>query len=124
MSENGMALQLASRTVDGVSVLDCRGRIVFGEETTQLREFVKSVLPNSRHIVINLGDVTYVDSGGLGTLVSLYTSARAAGGDIKLCRLTQRVGDLLHITRLLSVFETYKDENEAIASFRGRAAAI
>jgi anti-sigma B factor antagonist len=72
---------------------------------------------------LNLGDVNYIDSGGLGTLVALYTTARNAGGSVKLCNLTQRVGDLLQVTKLLTVFDVYDSEDQAIQSFRKSAVA-
>jgi anti-sigma B factor antagonist len=112
-----MALKLSSRTIDGVRVIDCAGRIVFGDEASQLREVVKQELGENNRIVLNLADVSYIDSGGIGTLVSLFTSARNAGGDIKLAHLTKRVGDLLQITKLITVFESYDDEQKAVKAF-------
>jgi anti-sigma B factor antagonist len=88
-----------------------------------LREKVKSLISQDSRIVLNLADVTYIDSGGLGTLVALYTTARNAGGSIKLARLTKRVGDLLQVTKLLTVFEVFNSEEEAVQSFRKGAAA-
>lgn len=112
-----MSLKISSNTVDGVKVISCSGRIVFGDEASQLREWVKRELSENSRIVLNLGDVNYIDSGGIGTLVSLFTSARNAGGDIKLVHLTKRVGDLLQITKLITVFETYEDEDKAVKAF-------
>ena len=112
-----MALKLTSRTVDGVKVFDCSGRIVFGDEASQLRETIKKDLGDNSRIVLNLADVSYIDSGGIGTLVSLFTTARNAGGDIKLLHLTKRVGDLLQITKLITVFESYDDERKAVNAF-------
>ena len=112
-----MALKLTSRTIDNVKVIDCAGRIVFGDEASQLREMVKKELGENNRIVLNLGDVSYIDSGGIGTLVSLFTSARNAGGDIKLANLTKRVGDLLQITKLITVFESYDDVQKAANAF-------
>ncbi|HVH87828.1 MAG TPA: STAS domain-containing protein [Terriglobales bacterium] len=112
-----MSLKLTSRNVGGVKVIDCAGRIVFGDEAGQLRDLVKKDLPESSRIVLNLANVNYIDSGGIGTMVSLYTSARNAGGDIKLVHLTKRVGDLLQITKLITVFESYDDEQKAINAF-------
>src|SRR5947208_12795194 len=112
-------LKLTTRDQDGVTVLSCNGRVVFGDESSALRDMVKGLIAESKsNIVINLGGVSYIDSGGLGTLVSLYTSARNAGGDIKLANLTQRVGDLLQITKLLTVFEVHEGEANAIAAFQ------
>ena len=112
-----MSLKLANRTVEGITVLDCFGRIVFGDECADLRESVKKLIEKSPNIVLNLRDVSYIDSGGLGTLVGLYTSARNAGGSIKLAGLNHRVLDLLQVTKLLTVFDTYPDETQAAKSF-------
>jgi len=98
-------------------VVDCSGRLVFGEESASLRSTVKKLLTQSPKLVLNLHDVSQVDSGGLGTLVSLYTTARSAGGTVKLARLSQRVGDLLQITKLVTIFEVYDDEEKAAKSF-------
>src|SRR5436190_9120945 len=121
--EGSMSLKLGSRTINGVKVIDCAGRVVFGDEASQLRELVKKELAENNRIVLNLGDVSYIDSGGIGTLVSLYTSARNSGGDIKLLNLTKRVGDLLQITKLITVFESYDDEQKAINAFSAPARA-
>ena len=123
-----MSLKLVPRTINGVLVINCAGRIVFGDEASQLRELVKRELAENSRIVLNLGEVSYIDSGGIGTLVSLFTSARNAGGDIKLANLTKRVGDLLQITKLITVFESYDDEQKAVnafgASSRGAASTM
>ena len=108
---------------DGIHVVNCAGRLIFGDETAALRDQVRGLLKAGSQIVLNLAGVTYIDSGGLGTLVALYTTARNAGGSIKLARLTQRVGDLLQVTKLLTVFEVYNSEDEAVQSFRKGAAA-
>lgn len=119
-----MELKLNVRTLsDGIVVVDCAGRIVFGEETAELREKVRALAVQGSRIVLNLADVTYIDSGGLGTLVALYTTARNAGSTVKLARLTKRVGDLLQVTKLLTVFEVYDSEEAAVQSFRQGAAA-
>ena len=118
-----MLLKMNTRLLDGIVVLDCSGRIIFGEETTALREKVKQLLGETKQIVLNLGEVNYIDSGGLGTLVALFTSARSAGASIKLANLTQRVGDLLQVTKLLTVFEVYDGEDMAVRAFRRRAIA-
>ncbi len=112
-----MALKISSKTVNGVMVVYCSGRIVFGEETASLRETVKNLLAENLQVVLNLGGVSYIDSGGLGTLVGLYTSAKAAGGNVKLANLTQRVRDQLVLTKLVTVFEFYDSEEQAVASF-------
>ena len=116
-----MQLKLATQTKDGVLVVDCNGRIVFGEESALLRDTVKKAVSENNRIVLNLGEVNYIDSGGLGTLVALRTTAQNAGGTIKLTNLTKRVGDLLQVTKLLTVFDVYDSEAEAIESFRKAA---
>ncbi len=118
-----MTLKIGSRIVEGATVVDCHGRIVFGDESIALREFVKDVLKSNNQIVINLAGVNYIDSGGLGTLVGLYTSARSAGGVIKLANLTNRVGELLQVTKLLTVFEVFDNDVQAVKSFKQRATA-
>ena len=118
-----MGLKISNKQADGVTVVYCNGRIVFGEEAANLREQVKNLLTTQKNIVLNLGGVSYIDSGGLGTLVGLYTSARAAGGDIRLANLTQRVGDQLQITKLVTVFEVFDSEEKAINSFKQAATA-
>jgi anti-sigma B factor antagonist len=109
---------MSTRTVDGAMVVDCSGRLVFGEESASLRDTVKKLVAQSPNIVLNLYEVNHIDSGGLGTLVSLYTTARNAGGAVKLARLSQRVGDLLQITKLLTIFEVFDDEEKAAKSFK------
>jgi anti-sigma B factor antagonist len=116
-----MQLKLATRTNDGILVVDCTGRIVFGEESSLLRETLKKAVSENNRIVMNLGEVSYIDSGGLGTLVALRTTAQNAGGTIKLTNLTKRVGDLLQVTKLLTVFDVYNSEAEAVDSFRKAA---
>jgi anti-sigma B factor antagonist len=117
-----MQLKLTKRTVDGILVVGCNGRIVFGEESMLLRdEIKKSVAEGMKRIVLNLQEINYIDSGGLGTLVALHTTAHNAGGAIKLANLTKRVGDLLQVTKLLTVFEVYNSEREALEAFRAAA---
>ncbi len=116
-----MQLKVTTRTKDGVLVVDCSGRIVFGEESSLLRETVKQAVTENNRIVLNLGEVSYIDSGGLGTLVALRITAQNAGGTIKLTNLTKRVGDVLQVTKLLTVFDVYNSEAEAIESFRKAA---
>jgi anti-sigma B factor antagonist len=116
-----MELKVATQTKDGILVVDCVGRIVFGEESSLLRDTVKKAISQNNRIVLNLGEVSYIDSGGLGTLVALRTTAQNAGGTIKLTNLTKRVDDLLQVTKLLTVFDVYNSEAEAIESFRKAA---
>ena len=117
-----MTLKLNFRLIDGITVVDCHGRIIFGEESSMLREAVKEQLKTSKDIVINLADVNYIDSGGLGTLVGLFTSARGTGGTIKLANLTHRVSELLQVTKLVTVFEVFDGEDKAVRSFSKRGA--
>ncbi|SRR5581483_3103152 len=118
-----MQLKLSVRVVDGVSIVDCRGRLLFGDESGALRDTVKNLLAESKSIIINLGETTYIDSGGLGTLVGLYTSAQNSGGMVKLTNLQQRVTDLLQVTKLLTVFDVYDTEEAAVKSFSKSAVA-
>jgi anti-sigma B factor antagonist len=117
-----LQLKLSNRNEGGILVVDCVGRIVFGDETGYLRDTVKQMLLENKRIVLNLGEISYIDSGGLGTLVALYTSATGAGASIKLANLTKRVGDLLQVTKLLTVFEVYDSEEKALEAFRKAAA--
>lgn len=116
-----MQLKLSTRTKDGIVIVDCVGRIVFGEESALLRDTVKQLLTETKKVILNLSQITYIDSGGLGTLVALYTTARNGGGSVKLANLTPRVGDLLQVTKLLTVFDVYDSEEKAIASFKAAA---
>src|SRR5580658_7834157 len=113
-----MQLRMSTRSLEGVLVVDCSGRLVFGEESASLRDMVKKLLSESPMLVMNLREVNHIDSGGLGTLVSLYTTARNAGGAVKLASLSQRVGDLLQVTKLLTIFEVFDDAEAAAQSFK------
>jgi anti-sigma B factor antagonist len=118
-----MQLHMVEKLVSGVVVLDLRGRITLGEETEALREKVKNLVEAGHtRLILNLEEVNYVDSVGLSTLVASYTSARRQGGDVKLLRLTKRIHDLLQITRLSTVFETFDSLEDATRSF-GEVAA-
>jgi anti-sigma B factor antagonist len=117
-----MQLRMSTRTLDGVMLVDCSGRIVFGEESATLRDMVKKLVGKNANVVLNLREVNFIDSGGLGTLVSLYTTAKNAGGAVKLASLSQRVGDLLQLTKLHTVFEVFDSEEEAAHSFKTNAA--
>jgi anti-sigma B factor antagonist len=116
-----MQLKLKSKVKDGILIVDCSGRIVFGEESSLLREKIKKAILENNRIILNLAEISYIDSGGLGTLVALRTTAQNAGGTIKLTNLTKRVDDLLQVTKLLTVFDVYDSEAEAIESFREAA---
>jgi len=112
-------LKVSTRQVDGVSIVDCSGRITLGEGSIVLRDAVKDLLSKGqRKILLNLGDVNYIDSSGIGELVSAYTTARNQGGELKLLKLTKKVHDLLQITKLYTVFDVKDDEAAAVKSFR------
>ena len=114
-----MALTIASREVDGVAVLDLSGRITLGEGSVQIRDAIRELLGKGRKsILLDLGEVNYIDSSGLGELVSAYTSARNQSAALKLLKLTKKVHDLLQLTKLYTVFDIYDDEAAAIASFK------
>jgi anti-sigma B factor antagonist len=112
-----MNLKMETRVAGGVTIVTCSGRIQFGEEAAALRENLKQTLASTRRLVLNLSGITYIDSGGLGTLVGVYSSARAAGADIKLTGIGSRLRDTLQITKLVTVFEVYDTEQEAVAAF-------
>jgi len=99
-----MQLRMSTRTLEGVLVVDCSGRLVFGEESASLRDMVKKLIDQSPKVVMNMHEVNHIDSGGLGTLVSLFTTARNASGALKLAAVSQRVGDLLQVTKLFTIF--------------------
>ena len=114
-----MALTIASREVDGVTVLDLNGRITLGEGSVQLREAIRDLISKgSRTILLNMGDVNYIDSSGLGELVSAYTTAKNQSASVKLLNLTKKVKDVLQLTKLYTVFDVYEDEASAISSFK------
>ena len=113
-----MTMKASSRKVDGVTIVDLSGRITLGEGSVGLRDTVKELsTQGNKKILLNLGDVTYIDSSGIGELVSAFTSVRNAGGELKLLNLTKKVHDLLQITKLYTVFDISDDEASAIASF-------
>ncbi len=113
-----MSLKLSTRQVDGITVLDLSGRITLGDGSVKLRDTVRDLLSKgSKLILLNLGDVNYIDSCGIGELVSAYTTVRNQGGELKLLNLTKKVHDLLQITKLYTVFDVKDDEASAIASF-------
>ena len=114
-----MALAIASREVDGVTVLELSGRITLGEGSVQLRDAIRDLIAKGqRRILLDLGEVNYIDSSGLGELVSAYTTVKNQGAALKLLKLTKKVHDLLQLTKLYTVFDIYDDEASAIASFK------
>jgi len=113
-----VALQINERTVDGVAVLSLDGRITLGEETNQLREKIKALLAEGRKkILLNLDNVTLIDSTGLGTLVSTHHSAAARGASVRLCKLGSKFQEVLQVTKLLTVFDVSDTEADGIKSF-------
>jgi anti-sigma B factor antagonist len=105
--------------VDGITVLGLSGRITLGEGSVQLRDAIRDLISKGQKgILLDLGDVNYIDSSGLGELVSAYTTARNQGATLKLLKLTKKVHDLLQLTKLYTVFDIYDDEASAIASFK------
>jgi anti-sigma B factor antagonist len=112
-------LKLTNRVVDGITIVDCSGRITLGEGSVVLRDAVKDLLgKGQKKILLNLGDVNYIDSSGIGELVSAYTTVKNQGGELKLLNLTKKVHDLLQITKLYTVFDVRDDETTAVKSFR------
>jgi len=113
-----MSMKFKTRQVDGVTVLDLSGRITLGDGSVTLRDAVQdSLSKGSKHILLNLGGVDYIDSSGVGELVSAFTSVRNAGGELKLLHLTKKVHDLLQITKLYTVFDVSDDEAAGVSSF-------
>ncbi len=113
-----MTMKASTRQVDGVTIVDLSGRITLGEGSVLLRDTIRDlVTKGSKKILLNLGDVTYIDSSGIGELVSAFTSVRKEGGELKLLNLTKKVHDLLQITKLYTVFEVKDDEAAAVSSF-------
>src|SRR5215472_9356611 len=111
-----MALGITTSKTDGVTIVRLRGVIYFGEESASLRLRVKESLESSHQIVLDLAGVTHIDSGGLGTLVALYASARKVGAEIKLANLGNHAKEVLQITKLVTVFEIFERAEDAAAS--------
>jgi anti-sigma B factor antagonist len=116
-----MSLSLKTRRIEDISILDLSGKLTIGEPVLLLRETLRSgVNEGEKKYILNLGDVSYIDSSGLGELVSSYTTIRNKGGDVKLLKLTSKTKDLLQMTKLLTVFDVYEDEAKAVASLKGQ----
>jgi anti-sigma B factor antagonist len=112
-------MKAINRQVNGVTIVDMSGRITLGEGSVILRDSIKDLLgKGQKKILLNLGDVSYIDSSGIGELVSAFTSVRNQGGELKLLKLTKKVHDLLQITKLYTVFDIKDDETDAIRSFK------
>ncbi len=111
-------MNIESRTVSGVAILDIHGKVTIGEGSVAIREKVSELLnEGNKNILLNLGDVSYVDSSGIGELVSSFTTVSNQGGQLKLLNLTKKLEELLAITKLVTVFDSYDDEQKAVESF-------
>ena len=113
-----MSIDFSTRQSDGITIVDIKGRITLGEGSVTLRDTVHDLLSKGqKRILLNLGDVNYIDSSGIGELVSAFTAAKKQDGEVKLLNLTKRVHDLLQITKLYTVFDVKDDEALAVESF-------
>ncbi len=113
-----MTMTASSRQVNGVTIVDLNGRITLGEGSVIVRDTVRDLLgKGNKNILLNLADVSYIDSSGIGELVSAFTHVRREGGELKLLKLTKKVHDLLQITKLYTVFDIKDDEAAAVAAF-------
>jgi anti-sigma B factor antagonist len=113
-----VSMKISTRQVDGITIVDSSGRITLGEGSITLRDTVTGLLAKGqKKILLNLGDVNYIDSSGIGELVSAFTTVRKQGGELKLLNLTKKVHDLLQITKLYTVFDVKDDETAAVKSF-------
>jgi len=111
-------MKASNRQVDGVTIVDLSGRITLGEGSVVLRDTIRDLVSKgNKKILLNLGDVTYIDSSGIGELVSAFTTVRNQNGELKLLKLTKKVHDLLQITKLYTVFDIKDDEAAAVQSF-------
>jgi anti-sigma B factor antagonist len=111
-------MKASNRQVDGITIVDMSGRITLGEGSVVLRDSIRDLIgKGQKQILLNLGDVTYIDSSGIGELVSAFTAVRREGGELKLLKLTKKVHDLLQITKLYTVFDIKDDEATAIKAF-------
>ena len=114
-------MKIETRTIGDVRVLDCSGKITLGEGTMTVRNAVRDILKsNGKKIILNLADVNYIDSSGIGELVSSYTTVANNGGSLRLLNLTKKIQELLAITKLLTVFQVYENEQSALASFSAK----
>ena len=115
-------MQIDERVVDGITILDLKGKMTLGEGDELLKDKINSLIQQDRkHLVLNLEAVPYIDSAGLGEIGRTYTTVSRQGGSLKLLNLTKRITDLLSITKLLTVFETFESETDAVRSFSASA---
>jgi anti-sigma B factor antagonist len=112
-----MKLHLGTRIVCGITVVECAGRIILGDESASLRQFVRDLLKDHHQLVLDMGNVAYIDSSGLGALVGLWTSAKKSGGEIKLANLSPAMNDMLQLTKLVTVFQIFDRVEDAAATF-------
>jgi anti-sigma B factor antagonist len=111
-------MKIETRTIGDIRILDCSGKITLGEGTMAVRNTVRDILKsNGKKIILNLANVNYIDSSGIGELVSTYTTVTNSGGQLKLLNLTKKIQELLAITKLLTVFQVFENEQTALASF-------
>ena len=119
-----MSVKMTNSEVDGVSVVELDGRIVLGEESNSLREKLKSLIAEGKKkIVLNMAEIKYIDSSGLGTLVAAHLSAKNQGASLRLCHLGNKFHEVLQMTKLLTVFDVYDTEAAAVSSFQSVVAA-
>ncbi|MBI4457199.1 MAG: STAS domain-containing protein [Acidobacteria bacterium] len=112
-------MSIGTRTADSVTILDLSGKITLGESSVELRNRIRELVKSGhKNILLNLGSVSHMDSSGIGELVSAYTSVTNNGGQLKLLNLTKKLHELLAITKLLTVFECYENESQALQAFR------
>ncbi len=118
-----MSIRMTNSEVDGVSVVELDGRIVLGEESNSLGEKLKSLIAEGKKkIVLNMADIKYIDSAGLGTLVAAHLSAKTQGPSVRLCHLGNKFHEILQVTQLLTIFDVYDTEAAAVSSFQGSLA--
>jgi anti-sigma B factor antagonist len=118
-------MQIEQRSVGGVIVVDVTGKITLGDSTELLKDKVNSLVNQGhKNLLLNLAGVSYMDSAGLGVMMAAFNTAKAQGGSLKLLSLTKRITDLLFITKLSTIFETFELETEAVASFATGAASV
>jgi anti-sigma B factor antagonist len=119
-----MPVKMTNREVDGVSVVELDGRIVLGEESNSLREKLKSLIAEGKKkIVLNMAEIKYIDSSGLGTLVAAHLSAKNQGASVRLCHLGKKFHEIMQMTKLLTVFDVYDTEAAAVSNFQSVLAA-
>jgi len=119
-----MTIRMTNSEVDGVTVVELNGRIVLGEESNSLREKLKSLIAEGKKkIVLNMAEIKYIDSAGLGTLVAAHLSAKNQGASVRLCHLGEKFHEVMQLTKLLTIFDVYDTEAAAVSSFPSLLAA-